>query len=369
MTRNRLDVSHNHTEETTSGQALTILVRLLELHLLKVELTCCYEADSSTCSATLPILDTLPYSSTSSSTSITGTTSSRASSPVPVEKRKDSRPFALLRRRQSRPLEAHGSIIPSLASKAAHTKQEEDLMDAWMDIIVGKEEEPKEEKPALVFQSRPRTRTVPLQPRTPSAVHPRPASIASFTNSLPPLVYASSSRRSSVISLAPSQSQDQSRCPSMHCREDSDGTDEFHDAKSWTSEHLSSLPNLQSVPESPLFHSSTRPSPLVSTPSITARFSPILRPSPSTPNLSYQRSFLGKRSSQDLASQLLHAASQASSIHAQVPSPNPSKRRHSRSISVDFLTSFGKTTLPPRPPKSARRLSKTESYQAAITVA
>ena len=244
-------------------------------------------------------------------------------------------------------------------------------MDAWMDIIVGKEQEPNEKKPALVFQSRPRNRTVSHQPRTTAAAKPRPCSLTSIAHSLPPLLYASSSRRSSVISLASYHKQDQSDRPSIHCREDSDGTDEFHDAESWSSEQLSSLPCLQSVPESPLTRPATQNSPNSATLSTSARFSPVLRPSPSTPSFPQQKPFLQKRSSHDLASQLLHAVSHTapSNPPLEARSSNPSKRRHSRSISVDFLTSFGKTNLPPRPPKSARRLSKTEMYQAAVAVA
>ncbi|GAA6009275.1 hypothetical protein JCM11491_004253 [Sporobolomyces phaffii] len=301
-------------------------------------------------------LPTVPYTSDLSSR----TSSSRASSPPPFEPSHKSRPFALVRRRQSRPLEAHGSIIPSLATRVhASRKEEEDLMDAWMEIMVGKEEEPeKEEKPALVFQSRPRkTSAASDRSHRLETVKPRPDSIAGIAANLPPLRYAGSttSRRSSVVSLPPLDLSEAWAPPAgVEVREDSeDGSEEFHDAKSWSSDHASTFPALEPVPESPL--PSLAPPTTFATASI--RFSPLFNQS------SFDRYTLSATTpSQALADQLLQASNPT--ITAK-PATSAAKRRHSRSVSLDFLAN---TSVPPRPPKSARRLSRPDALSTTTSL-
>ncbi|GAA5946441.1 hypothetical protein JCM3765_000242 [Sporobolomyces pararoseus] len=311
-----------------------------------------YESDSGSADTySLPPISTLSYGSNPPSLP----SSTRASSPHPFEiqneKAKTRRPFALIRRRQSRPLEAHGSIIPSLATRATPTKkQEEDLMEAWMEIMVGEEEEEsvEEKKPALVFQSRPRkTASTSDRPREMESVEtkPRPESIASIASILPPLRYSSASNRSSVVSLPPLDLSEAWNKAGFDVREDSeDGSEEFHDAKSWTSDQVPPFQTLEPVPESPI------PSIVPPPRSSSIRFSPLL-----------DRSQFTQPQARPTApppapvfTEEQHSRSTSS------PTSLAPKKRHSRSFSLDFLSNSSSKIAPPRPPKSARRLSRPE---------
>ncbi|GAA5963959.1 hypothetical protein JCM21900_004085 [Sporobolomyces salmonicolor] len=142
------------------------------------------------------------------------------------------RPFALLRRQRKQRLLSHGAIIPSLAGFSALAvvgapassipATEDELVDAWMDIIVGDEEEDEleAEQPRLVSQAKPS----------------RNVSIVSLASSVPPLIYASSSKPSSVTSVvrheqsAQRRSEDTSHVADVG--DESDGIDEFFDVPS-----------------------------------------------------------------------------------------------------------------------------------------
>ncbi|GAA5933974.1 uncharacterized protein JCM15063_000521 [Sporobolomyces koalae] len=270
-----------------------------------------------------------------------------------------SRPFALIRRRPSLPLGAYGTIIPSLAfGVKSHSKEDEDLVDAWMDIIVGKESPKEEEKPALVFQSRPR--------KASASTKSRPDSISSLAGNLPVLQYGS--RRSSTVSL-PSFDVPETWIPSrFDVREDSEledeeeDSEEFHDANSYissVSDHQLppfSFQTLQSVPESPPFatHSSTAtPMPQSS------RFSPVFDRPNAVPQTLEPQFFQPIKFTNELEI--------SSPSHTSTPPSLVSKRRHSRSASLDCSSSV--KPLPPRPPKSARRLSKPDVALTTDTIA
>ncbi|GAA5986264.1 hypothetical protein JCM5350_007604 [Sporobolomyces pararoseus] len=311
------------------------------------------ESDSGSADTySLPPISTLSYGSNPSSVP----SSTRASSPhhveIPNEKPKARRPFALIRRRQSRPLEAHGSIIPSLATKSAPTKkQEEDLMEAWMEIMVGEEEEEsiEEKRPALVFQSRPRKiASSSNRSRTVDTVDskPRPESIASIANVLPPLRYTSASNRSSVVSLPPLDLSEAWRSAGFEVKEDSeDGSEEFHDAKSWTSDQITPpFRTLEPVPESPTPNIVPPPR------SSSIRFSPLLDQT----QFAQQQARLTVPPPAPTPSTDVHLRS------TNPPTASAPKKRHSRSFSLDFLSNSTYKTAPPRPPKSARRLSRPE---------
>ncbi|GAA5879910.1 hypothetical protein JCM1840_000395 [Sporobolomyces johnsonii] len=140
---------------------------------------------------------------TSPPTSLDLSSASTASSSTSPFAKRAFRPFALLRRQLKQPLPAHGTIIPSLASSSAppipgalafsqpakpKSATDDELVDAWMDIIVGEEEdEPEAEQSGLVSRSK----------------RSRNESIASLASSVPPLMYASSSKPSSATSIVP----------------------------------------------------------------------------------------------------------------------------------------------------------------------
>ncbi|GAA5906349.1 uncharacterized protein JCM6883_005521 [Sporobolomyces salmoneus] len=317
----RLGRSHSAQSTKSGSTGENRLISPCSYYILLIPFLCFSDSASSDSYSLLP-LNTLPYGSNPSSEP----SSTRASTPhsfEPIEKAKPRRPFALIRRRQSRPLEAHGSIIPSLATRATPSKkEEEDLMEAWMEIMVGEEDEsPKEEKPALIFQSRPRKTSSNqsfFNKFVETDTKSRPESIAEIASILPPLRYSSTSRRSSIISLPPLDVSEAWNNAGFDVREDSEaGSDEFHDAKYWSSDHqVSAFQTLESVPESPVPHVVPPPR------SSSIHLSPLLQ--------------------QTNLPQVLPAT----------------KKRHSRSLSLDFLSSSASKILPPRPPKSARRLSR-----------
>ncbi|GAA6061637.1 hypothetical protein JCM10212_002514 [Sporobolomyces blumeae] len=310
--------------------------------------------DYATYASTLPVLDMFGSATPSRSSSFARTTSSRSTSPPPAPK---ARPFALVRRQARGPLSAHGSIIPSLAKDSSRQK-DEDLMDAWMDIIVGREDESETEKPALVFQSRPRMNPSLASRRSYRDVAhaSQPVAAEPFTSHfLPSLVYPPDSRRSSIASQPEIQLINPWTRSTFDIRDDSDQSDEFHDANerfsTYGSDHDYLGPTLLPVPEvhTPL----CRASPTVTTTASPIRFSPIVnRPVSSASEAEVPVEPVPTRRP-SLSHQLLEAISASANgiSHAL-----PSKRRHTRSASVDCSTKIA----PPRPPKSARRSSKTD---------
>jgi hypothetical protein len=229
-------------------------------------------------------------------------------------------------------------------------------MEAWMEIMVGGDEgSDEEEKPKLVFQSRPR-KTHPKEDQSRrfeyNHVKPRPESIASLASILPPLRYNFSSRRSSIISLPPLDVSEAWNRNTFDVREDSeDGSEEFHDALSWTSDHA--FQTLASVPESPV------PSVVPPPRSSSLRFSPLL----SQTQFGGQQAQGQSKTPQPQSTMPQNSGSQHIRANTQsIPPADPvaSKKRHSRSLSLDFLSSTTSRILPPRPPKSARRLSRPE---------
>ncbi|GAA5887077.1 hypothetical protein JCM5296_001587 [Sporobolomyces johnsonii] len=162
--------------------------------------------------------------------------STASSSTSPFVAKRAFRPFALLRRQLKQPLPAHSTIIPSLASSSASavsgalafsqpakpkSATEDELVDAWMDIIVGEEEvEPEAAQSGLVSRSK----------------RSRNESIASLASSVPPLMYASSSKPSSATSIVPHEQAAQPMSEgTSHVADvgiESDGLDESFDVPS-----------------------------------------------------------------------------------------------------------------------------------------
>lgn len=242
-------------------------------------------------------------------------------------------------------------------------------MDAWMEIMAGGEEEsPKDEKPALVFQSRPRMRTSSSQDSYSRSLEAksrsRPESIASLANMLPPLRYISASRRTSVISLPPLDVSEGWQLSEFEVREDSeDGSDEFHDAKSWTSDHqMTPLHVLEPVPESPVPN-------LVPPPrSSSLRFSPLLDQTNFSAGSQQAKPTMSPQPPPPPQTQHVRTISHREPEEREGSAPVVStKRRHSRSLSLDFLSSSANKMIPPRPPKSARRLSRTETVVKGVS--
>ncbi|BGP19338.1 hypothetical protein JCM10213v2_007427 [Rhodosporidiobolus nylandii] len=161
-----------------------------------------------------PTYCSLDSASSAPPSTLSTPSSSIAPSSAPSSKR-PFRPFALLRQSRTRSLTAHEVILPRLAAAAparAKAKDEEDLVDAWMQIIVGKDDSEmladEEAAPAFVFGSHSKPNTAldrPASPRTPLASLATPFAAldqfpsqpvygtengASLASSLPPLVYA-----------------------------------------------------------------------------------------------------------------------------------------------------------------------------------
>ncbi|GAA5889076.1 hypothetical protein JCM6882_009735 [Rhodosporidiobolus microsporus] len=235
------------------------------------------EARFSTDSASLPPISPAYSSSHGSTTSApsrptsaTTTTSSHSSASLPLtassthsssaaatsaaaSKRPTFRPFALVKQHSSRPLPAHEAIIsPPSSSRAtlgSSKRHDEDLVDAWMDIMLGggkSERAPVEEEdddldtplaaqPAFVFGAS--STAAPPAPCLPSTASPARVlgraetglgvygteTVASLANSLPPLVY------SATPSLAAKDVQPREEDTRMH-EDSSDANDEYVDA-------------------------------------------------------------------------------------------------------------------------------------------
>ncbi|GAA5821532.1 hypothetical protein JCM11251_000894 [Rhodosporidiobolus azoricus] len=152
----------------------------------------------------------------STSPSVTACSSCSASGP---SKRPTFRPFALLKQQRSRPLPVHGVRIPPSSSTRntfLNSNTDEELVDAWMDVIIGgdRQGEQMDEKDnlhipfaapsAFTVRSSPVALPPPgssLAPATP-AIAAEPSSttwtglgvygadtVADLASSLPPLVY------------------------------------------------------------------------------------------------------------------------------------------------------------------------------------
>ncbi|GAA6022066.1 hypothetical protein JCM10207_001037 [Rhodosporidiobolus poonsookiae] len=223
-----------------------------------------------------------PAYSHGSTTSASGTTTSsmsRSSSnlststppTVSSTSRRTFRPFALVRQQRARPLG-----IP-LSPPGLQQEGEADLVDAWMDIIVGQREPSEEEEeeddqptPSLVFGASPPSRPTltlrplshsrdcppapllaahsPVSPRTPAvaAVPPPmaqtqalrplivpygPETVSALASSLPPLIYGRPAPLPAPAPTpAPAPVQDVPMLPVRGEDVSSSSEDEFHDA-------------------------------------------------------------------------------------------------------------------------------------------
>ncbi|GAA5865024.1 hypothetical protein JCM8547_007685 [Rhodosporidiobolus lusitaniae] len=176
--------------------------------------------------------------------------SSVSTSPTASSSKRAFRPFALLRQHTSRTLGAHEVIIPPLApSGAAGAKSPRDddgLVDAWMDIIVGKEEEQDEPEPTpapFVFGAPPRAQPEVTETSSTAAAEQERTSRASYVpfapdelsdlaNSLPPLLY--SPREDEEVQQREEPMQVQEDEDTMMIEEDAavstSGSEEFVDA-------------------------------------------------------------------------------------------------------------------------------------------
>ncbi|GAA5974271.1 hypothetical protein JCM11641_006702 [Rhodosporidiobolus odoratus] len=149
-------------------------------------------------------------STASSTTSVSDSSASAVSAPPSSSAHRPSRPFALLQQSRKHSLPAHEVIIPPLSAGLCPPCDKDDLFEAWMQIMGGREEELSacdEARPAVLFKpsSSPTTQSQPVILPLPSTVYaslsPSVAApsvcttetVTALANSLPPLLYSTSS--------------------------------------------------------------------------------------------------------------------------------------------------------------------------------
>ncbi|BGP34686.1 hypothetical protein JCM10296v2_006508, partial [Rhodotorula toruloides] len=174
----------------------------------------------------------LESSALSRTTSSATSAESSASSVPSASASSSSRPFALVKKQHAKPTTAHSVVFGSTRQRAL--RREEDLLDAWMDVIVGDDSGPeaslpfgRTKRPAPTSRTSgsslataslasvssmsaptPRPPPAPFAPPSTSSAPPQlsPAALAELASSLPPLMYAAPVSSAAPASDAPPSS-------------------------------------------------------------------------------------------------------------------------------------------------------------------